>query len=156
MLEFKKYSSIENSFSREFMEHVVAEMPQDLEYVVQGESWSLPFGLPALCSPPVRSYCVLQLYHLPSSLAVVFTETTWWPGCSPKTLSWVAGRSQAVRLKGKEVATGKGNNWALDFIFLMPIISKKGGFSTVIFFQSCTFFCDIIIARKSAESIKFL
>ena len=35
MLEFKKYSSIENSFSREFMEHVVAEMPQDLEYVVQ-------------------------------------------------------------------------------------------------------------------------
>ena len=38
MLEFKKYSSIENSFSREFMEHVVAEMPQDLEYVVQGVS----------------------------------------------------------------------------------------------------------------------
>ena len=35
MLEFKKYSSIENSFSREFMEHVMAEMPQDLEYVVQ-------------------------------------------------------------------------------------------------------------------------
>ena len=35
MLEFKKYSSIENSFSREFMERVVAEMPQDLEYVVQ-------------------------------------------------------------------------------------------------------------------------
>ena len=35
MLEFKKYSSIENSFNREFMEHVVAEMPQDLEYVVQ-------------------------------------------------------------------------------------------------------------------------
>ena len=35
MIEFKKYSSIENSFSREFMEHVVAEMPQDLEYVVQ-------------------------------------------------------------------------------------------------------------------------
>ncbi|MBQ4228987.1 MAG: RNA ligase, Rnl2 family [Bacteroidaceae bacterium] len=35
MLEFKKYSSIENSFSREFMEHVVAEMPQDLECVVQ-------------------------------------------------------------------------------------------------------------------------
>ena len=35
MLEFKKYSSIENSFSREFMEHVVAEMPQNLEYVVQ-------------------------------------------------------------------------------------------------------------------------
>ena len=35
MIELKKYSSIENSFSREFMEHVVAEMPQDLEYVVQ-------------------------------------------------------------------------------------------------------------------------
>ena len=35
MLEFKKYSSIENSFCREFMEKVVAEMPQDLEYVVQ-------------------------------------------------------------------------------------------------------------------------
>ena len=35
MLEFKKYSSIENSLSREFMEHVVAEMPQDLECVVQ-------------------------------------------------------------------------------------------------------------------------
>ena len=46
MLEFKKYSSIENSFSREFMEHVVAEMPQDLEYVVQekvhGANTSLP------------------------------------------------------------------------------------------------------------------
>ena len=35
MLEFKKYSSIENSFSKEFMERVVAEMPTDLEYVVQ-------------------------------------------------------------------------------------------------------------------------
>lgn len=35
MLEFKKYSSIENSFSREFMEHIWAEMPIDLEYVVQ-------------------------------------------------------------------------------------------------------------------------
>ena len=35
MLEFKKYSSIENSFSREFMELVMAEMPQDLEFVVQ-------------------------------------------------------------------------------------------------------------------------
>ena len=35
MLDFKKYSSIENSFCREFMEKVVAEMPQDLEYVVQ-------------------------------------------------------------------------------------------------------------------------
>ena len=30
MLEFKKYNSIENSFSREFMEKVVAEMPADL------------------------------------------------------------------------------------------------------------------------------
>ena len=35
MLEFKKYNSIENSFSREFMEKVVAEMPAGLEYVVQ-------------------------------------------------------------------------------------------------------------------------
>lgn len=35
MLTFKKYSSIENHFNREFMEKVVAEMPQDLEYVVQ-------------------------------------------------------------------------------------------------------------------------
>ena len=35
MLEFKKYNSIENSFNREFMEKVVAEMPADLEYVVQ-------------------------------------------------------------------------------------------------------------------------
>lgn len=35
MLEFKKYSSIENSFNREFMEHMVAEMPQDLKFVVQ-------------------------------------------------------------------------------------------------------------------------
>ena len=35
MLEFKKYNSIENSFCREFMEKVVAEMPADLEYVVQ-------------------------------------------------------------------------------------------------------------------------
>ena len=35
MLEFKKYSSIENSFNREFMERIVAEMPTDLEYVVQ-------------------------------------------------------------------------------------------------------------------------
>ena len=33
MLEFKKYNSIENSFSREFMEKVVAEMPADLKYV---------------------------------------------------------------------------------------------------------------------------
>ena len=35
MLEFKKYSSIENSFNRECMERIVAEMPTDLEYVVQ-------------------------------------------------------------------------------------------------------------------------
>lgn len=35
MLSFKKYSSIENHFNREFMEHVMAEMPQDLQYVVQ-------------------------------------------------------------------------------------------------------------------------
>ncbi|MGL5957823.1 MAG: RNA ligase family protein, partial [Phocaeicola sp.] len=35
MLEFKKYSSIENSYSREFMEHLMAEMPFDLQYVVQ-------------------------------------------------------------------------------------------------------------------------
>ena len=32
MLEFKKYSSIENSFNREFMERIVAEMPFDMEY----------------------------------------------------------------------------------------------------------------------------
>lgn len=35
MFKFKKYSSIENSFNREFMEYVVAEMPPDLKYVVQ-------------------------------------------------------------------------------------------------------------------------
>ena len=35
MLEFKKYSSIENSFSTEYMEKVMLEMPKDLEYVVQ-------------------------------------------------------------------------------------------------------------------------
>jgi len=35
MLEFKKYSSIENSFNRKFLERVVAEMPTDLVYVVQ-------------------------------------------------------------------------------------------------------------------------
>lgn len=35
MIEFKKYSSIENHFNREFMEHVVEQMPQDLQYVVQ-------------------------------------------------------------------------------------------------------------------------
>ena len=31
MIEFKKYSSIENSFSREFMENVVAQVPPDME-----------------------------------------------------------------------------------------------------------------------------
>ena len=35
MIEFKKYSSIENSFSREFMEDVVAQMPPDMTWVVQ-------------------------------------------------------------------------------------------------------------------------
>lgn len=35
MLTFKKYSSIENHFNREFMEHVVEQMPQNLQYVVQ-------------------------------------------------------------------------------------------------------------------------
>lgn len=35
MLEFKKYSSIENSFSTDFMKRVEEEMPADLEYVVQ-------------------------------------------------------------------------------------------------------------------------
>jgi len=35
MINFKKYNSIENSFNREFMEKVVAEMPSDLQYVVQ-------------------------------------------------------------------------------------------------------------------------
>lgn len=35
MLEFKKYSSIENFFNKEFMERIMAEMPTDLEYVVQ-------------------------------------------------------------------------------------------------------------------------
>jgi hypothetical protein len=35
MIEFKKYNSIENSFSREFMENVVAQVPPDMEWVVQ-------------------------------------------------------------------------------------------------------------------------
>lgn len=35
MLDFKKYSSIENSFNTEFMEQIAAEMPANLEYVVQ-------------------------------------------------------------------------------------------------------------------------
>lgn len=35
MIEFKKYSSIENSFSREFMENVVAQVPPNMEWVVQ-------------------------------------------------------------------------------------------------------------------------
>ena len=41
MLEFKKYSSIENSFNIEFMERIVAEMPTDLEYVVQEKGTSM-------------------------------------------------------------------------------------------------------------------
>lgn len=35
MINFKKYNSIENSYSNEFMEKVMAEMPADLQYVVQ-------------------------------------------------------------------------------------------------------------------------
>ncbi len=35
MLEFKKYNSIENSYDMAFMERVMAEMPVDLQYVVQ-------------------------------------------------------------------------------------------------------------------------
>lgn len=35
MLKFKKYSSIENAITRDFMERVRAEMPADLEWVVQ-------------------------------------------------------------------------------------------------------------------------
>ncbi len=35
MLSFKKYSSIENVFTQEFMERVKAEMPEDLQWVVQ-------------------------------------------------------------------------------------------------------------------------
>jgi Rnl2 family RNA ligase len=35
MLKFKKYSSIENAITREYMERVYAEMPADLEWVVQ-------------------------------------------------------------------------------------------------------------------------
>lgn len=35
MIEFKKYSSIENSFNREFMENVVAQVPPDMAWVVQ-------------------------------------------------------------------------------------------------------------------------
>ncbi len=35
MIEFKKYSSIENSYNREFMERIMAEMPKELEFVVQ-------------------------------------------------------------------------------------------------------------------------
>lgn len=35
MMSFKKYSSIENSFNREFMERVITEMPTDLQYVIQ-------------------------------------------------------------------------------------------------------------------------
>lgn len=35
MINFKKYSSIENAITRDFMERVWAEMPEDLEWVVQ-------------------------------------------------------------------------------------------------------------------------
>lgn len=35
MTEFKKYSSIENSFNEVYMHHVFEEMPEDLLYVVQ-------------------------------------------------------------------------------------------------------------------------
>lgn len=35
MLQFKKYSSIDNVITREFMDRVVAEMPPNLEWVVQ-------------------------------------------------------------------------------------------------------------------------
>jgi Rnl2 family RNA ligase len=35
MIQFKKYSSIDNVITRDFMERVVAEMPDDLEWVVQ-------------------------------------------------------------------------------------------------------------------------
>ncbi len=35
MLQFKKYSSIENAITRDFMERVREEMPADLEWVVQ-------------------------------------------------------------------------------------------------------------------------
>ena len=48
MLEFKKYYSIENSFSREFMEKVVAEMPVDLKYVEKR------------CMAPIRVFSVTE------------------------------------------------------------------------------------------------
>jgi RNA ligase, rnl2 family len=35
MIQFKKYSSIDNAITRDFMERVWAEMPEDLEWVVQ-------------------------------------------------------------------------------------------------------------------------
>ena len=35
MLNFKKYSSIENSYDNGFMERVMDQMPSDLKYVVQ-------------------------------------------------------------------------------------------------------------------------
>lgn len=35
MIEFKKYSSIENSFNNEYMEKVVAQVPPDMKWVVQ-------------------------------------------------------------------------------------------------------------------------
>lgn len=35
MIKFKKYSSIDNAITRDFMERVWAEMPEDLEWIVQ-------------------------------------------------------------------------------------------------------------------------
>lgn len=35
MLEFKKYSSIENDYNKDFVDRAMAEMPPDLEFVVQ-------------------------------------------------------------------------------------------------------------------------
>ena len=52
-----------------------------------------------------------------SVLAVVVTETTWRPGCPPKTLPWTDGWSKTVRLKGKEMAAGKGNNCRWTVLF---------------------------------------
>ena len=56
----------------------------------------------------LRSF--LQLYHLPSSFAVVVTETTWRPGCPPETLSRTDGKSKTARLKGKEMAAGEADS----------------------------------------------
>lgn len=35
VMEFKKYTEIENSFNKEFMEKVIREVPADMQYVVQ-------------------------------------------------------------------------------------------------------------------------